>query len=50
MHNNFRLVIFQIQDVLTKEKALKGMTIWAVKSALEEDIKGFSELGKWRIL
>jgi predicted amidohydrolase YtcJ len=37
---------FQMQDALTKEEALRGMTIWAAKSAFEEDIKGSLETGK----
>jgi len=37
---------FQMQDALTKEEALKGMTIWAAKSAFEENIKGSLEAGK----
>lgn len=37
---------FQMQDALTKEEALKGMTIWAAKSAFEEHIKGSLEAGK----
>jgi predicted amidohydrolase YtcJ len=37
---------FQMQDALTKEEALRGMMIWAAKSAFEEDIKGSLEVGK----
>ncbi len=37
---------FQIQDALSKEEALKGMTIWAAKSAFEEHMKGSLEAGK----
>lgn len=37
---------FQMQDALTREEALKGMTIWAAKSAFEEHIKGSLEAGK----
>lgn len=37
---------FQMQDALSKEEALKGMTIWAAKSAFEEHIKGSLEAGK----
>lgn len=37
---------FQMQDALTKEEALKGMTIWAAKSAFEEHMKGSLEVGK----
>jgi hypothetical protein len=37
---------FQMQDALTKEEALRGMTIWAAKSAFEEHMKGSLEVGK----
>lgn len=37
---------FQMQDALTREEALRGMTIWAAKSAFEENIKGSLEAGK----
>lgn len=37
---------FQMQDALTRKEALKGMTIWAAKSAFEEHIKGSLEAGK----
>jgi len=38
---------FQIQDALTREEALKGMTIWAAYSNFEEDEKGSIEVGKF---
>ncbi|MFK7814599.1 MAG: amidohydrolase [Maribacter sp.] len=38
---------FQIQDVLTREEALKGMTIWAAYSNFEENEKGSVEVGKF---
>jgi predicted amidohydrolase YtcJ len=37
---------FQMQDALTKEQTLKGMTIWAAKAAFEEHIKGSLQKGK----
>ena len=37
---------YQSENALTREEALKGMTIWAAKSAFEEDIKGSIEAGK----
>ena len=38
---------FQIKDVLTREEALKGMTIWAAYSNFEENEKGSIEVGKF---
>jgi predicted amidohydrolase YtcJ len=38
---------FQMQDVLTREEALKGMTIWAAYSNFEENEKGSIEIGKF---
>jgi predicted amidohydrolase YtcJ len=38
---------FQIENALTREEALRGMTIWAAKSAFEENIKGSIEVGKF---
>ena len=37
---------FQIENVLTREEALKGMTIWAAKASFEENKKGSIEPGK----
>jgi predicted amidohydrolase YtcJ len=37
---------FQIEDALTREEALKGMTIWAAYSLFEENEKGSLEPGK----
>lgn len=37
---------FQIEDALSREDALRGMTIWAAKSAFEEEVKGSIEAGK----
>ncbi|WP_313805380.1 amidohydrolase [Flavobacterium sp.] len=38
---------FQSENALTREEALKGMTIWAAYSDFEEDEKGSLEPGKW---
>lgn len=38
---------FQMQDVLSREEALKGMTIWAAYSNFEENEKGSIEVGKF---
>jgi len=38
---------FQPENALTREEALKGMTIWAAKAAFEEDVKGSIEAGKF---
>jgi len=37
---------FQMQDALTREETLKGMTIWAAHSNFEEQEKGSIEAGK----
>lgn len=37
---------FQIKNALTREEALKGMTIWAAYAAFEEKQKGSLEKGK----
>lgn len=37
---------FQIEDALTREEALKGMTIWAAYSLFEDNEKGSLEPGK----
>lgn len=37
---------FQIENALTREQAMRGMTIWAAKSAFEEKEKGSLEPGK----
>ena len=38
---------FQIDNALSREETLKGMTIWAAYSNFEENEKGSLELGKW---
>ncbi|GAC1587292.1 MAG: amidohydrolase [Ginsengibacter sp.] len=37
---------FQMENALTREQTLKGMTIWAAKSNFEEKEKGSIEVGK----
>ena len=37
---------FQIENALSREETLKGMTIWAAKAAFEEKEKGSLERGK----
>ena len=37
---------FQTENALSREEALKGMTIWAAKAAFEENEKGSLEVGK----
>ena len=38
---------FQMENVLTREETLKGMTIWAAYSNFEENEKGSIEVGKF---
>lgn len=38
---------FQKENALTREQALRAMTIWAAKSAFEENVKGSLEVGKF---
>ncbi len=37
---------FQIENAITREQAIRGMTIWAAKSAFEEITQGSLEAGK----
>jgi len=37
---------FQTENALTREQAIRGMTIWAAKAAFEENEKGSLEKGK----
>ncbi len=37
---------FQTENALTREEAMRAMTIWAARSAFEEDEKGSLESGK----
>lgn len=38
---------FQPENALTREEALRGMTIWAAKAAFEENRKGSLDVGKF---
>jgi hypothetical protein len=38
---------YQMENALSREEALRGMTIWAAKSNFEENEKGSLEKGKW---
>ncbi|MBO9618048.1 MAG: amidohydrolase [Niabella sp.] len=38
---------FQVENALTREQALRGMTIWAARAAFEEKEKGSLEPGKF---
>lgn len=43
---NFPAGGFQMENALSREQALRGMTIWAAKAAFEEKEKGSLETGK----
>lgn len=45
--NNFPKGGFQMENALTPEEALRGMTIWAAKANFEEKEKGSLEVGKF---
>ncbi len=45
--NNYPENGFQMKDVLTREEALRGMTIWAAFANFEENEKGSIEVGKF---
>ena len=45
--NNYPENGFQMENALTREETLKGMTIWAAYSNFEEDEKGSIEVGKF---
>lgn len=36
-----------MENALTRQQALRGMTIWAAKANFEEKEKGSIETGKW---
>ena len=45
--NNYPKDGFQMENALTREETLKGMTIWAAYANFEEDEKGSIEVGKF---
>lgn len=45
--NNYPEDGFQMENVLSRKETLKGMTIWAAKTAFEEQVKGSIEKGKF---
>ena len=45
--NNYPKDGFQMENALTREETLKGMTIWAAHSNFEENEKGSIEVGKF---
>lgn len=38
---------YQVENALSREEAIRGMTIWAARSNYEENEKGSLEKGKW---
>jgi predicted amidohydrolase YtcJ len=38
---------YQVENALTREQTIRGMTIWAARSNFEEKEKGSLETGKW---
>jgi predicted amidohydrolase YtcJ len=44
--NNFPEGGFQMSEALSRQQTIRGMTIWAAKSAFEEKQKGSLEKGK----
>jgi len=45
--NNYPEKGFQMENALSREETLKGMTLWAAYSNFEEDEKGSIEIGKF---
>ncbi|MGF1923779.1 MAG: amidohydrolase [Bacteroidia bacterium] len=45
--NDFPKSGYQMENALTREQALRGMTIWAAKANFEEQEKGSIEIGKF---
>jgi predicted amidohydrolase YtcJ len=46
-HNGWPEGGWRIEEGLTREQALRSMTVWAAKSSFEENEKGSLEPGKW---
>lgn len=44
---NYPKAGFQMENALTREETLRGMTIWAAYSNFEEKERGSLEVGKW---
>jgi len=38
---------FQMENAISREDALRAMTIWAAKASFDEGVKGSIETGKW---
>lgn len=38
---------FQMENALSREDALRAMTLWAAKASFDEGVKGSIEAGKW---
>lgn len=38
---------FQMENALSRDQALRSMTIWAARASFEENLKGSLEVGKW---
>ncbi len=46
-NNNFPANGYQVENSISKQDAIRGMTIWAAKSNFEESKKGSIEIGKY---
>jgi predicted amidohydrolase YtcJ len=46
-HNGTPAGGFQMENALSREQALRSMTIWAARASFEENVKGSLEAGKW---
>ncbi len=36
-----------MENALSRDQALRSMTIWAARASFEENLKGSLEVGKW---